>query len=98
MYVAKFLEKNNHKILTNEGIAKLPGSEKSMILSCFAESEGPFSSTFGHIFDKVGLKCGAAKQLKRAILMSSRVLQFPLKRMALEGLDPNEIERLTFDF
>ena len=62
---------------TLEGIAKLPGSEKSMILSCFAGSEGPFSFTFGHILDKVGLKSGAVKQLKRAIFMSSRVLQFP---------------------
>ena len=45
-----------------EGIAKLPGSEKSMILSCFAGSEGPFSSTFGHILGKVGPECGVVKQ------------------------------------
>ena len=50
-----------------------------MILSCFAGSEGPFSSTFENIFGKVGLECGAVKQLKRVIFMSSRVLQFPHK-------------------
>ena len=55
-----------------------------MILSCFAGSEGPFSSTFGHILDKVGPKCEAVKQLKRAIFMSSRVLQFPLQALRRE--------------
>ena len=58
---------------SKERIAKISGSEKSMILSCFAGFEGPFSFTFGHILDKVGPQCGAGKQLKRAILMSSRV-------------------------
>ena len=37
-----------------------------------------YSSTFGHMLDPVGPQCGAVKQLKRAILMSSQVLQFPL--------------------
>ena len=52
---------------------------KSYFLTMPKGSEGPFSFTFGHILDKVGPKSGAVKQLKRAIFMSSRVLQFPLE-------------------
>ena len=56
----------------NRGSCKTPGLRK------IDDFELLYSSTFGNILDQVGPKCGAVKQLKRAILMSLRVLQFPL--------------------
>ena len=70
--LSSFLQ--NHQI----GRALICGGNKelSMMLSCFAGSEGPFSFTLGHILDKAEPKYGAGKQLKRAILISWQVLQF----------------------
>ena len=67
-----------------EAIAKPPAPEKLMILSWLAGSKGPFAPHLSTYLNKVGLKCGVANQLKRAILMGRRSCNCLLMTRAID--------------